>query len=158
VPIVTLRKHQGGRYYRVSACHIVRGYISTSSAAFVDSQSSSQSSGGSPSDSESVDLAAISSAFKRKATLPLMGSQRPQKIARTDASHHLGRSTKETEATSRTQGSPESRSTTTSPISTKRRKVLLPRNRGPLPSLIPPRTGTFAISSRSGCQCILVPS
>lgn len=138
---------------------IVRGYISTSSA-FVDSQSSSQSSGRSPSNPESVDLAVIDFSSKRKAALSPVISQRPQKIARTDTSHHPGMSVKETEATSRTQHTFESRSTTTSPISTKRkrRKVLLPRNRETLHPLFAPLTGTFTISSPSSCRHILVSS
>jgi hypothetical protein len=138
---------------------IVRGHISTSSA-FVDSQASSQSSGRSPSDSESVDLAVIGSSSKRKAPLSPMGLQRPEKITRTDTSHHPGMSVKETEATSRTQGTFESRPTTTSPISArrKRRKVLLPRNREALHPLFAPLTGTFTISSLSSCRHMLVSS
>jgi hypothetical protein len=134
---------------------IVRGCISTP-RAFVDPQSSSHSSGRSPSDSESVDLAAIGSSSKRKAAFPLVGLQRPQKIARTDTSHHPGRSAKETEANSRTYVVLEPRSTTISPISTKRkrRKVLLPRYREALRSL----TGTFTISSTSNCRHMLVSS
>ena len=137
----------------------VRGYISTSSA-FVDSQSSSRSSGIGPSDSESVDIAVIGSSSKRKAALSPMGSQRPQKIARTDASRHPGRSMKETEATRRTRDTFESRSITTSPISPKRkrRKVMLPQNREALQRLIAPHTGTFTISLLSSCRHILVSS
>jgi hypothetical protein len=122
---------------------IMRGYFSTSSA-FVDSPSSPQSNGRGSSDSESVDLAVTGSSSKRKAALSPVGSQRPQKIARTNASYHPGESVKETKATSRTQDLFESRSTT-SPISTrrKRRKVLLPRNRVALHPFITPFTGTF---------------
>ncbi|KAI0283671.1 hypothetical protein BGY98DRAFT_685229 [Russula aff. rugulosa BPL654] len=107
-----------------------------------DLQSSSQSSRRSPSDSQSVDIVAIGSSSKRKAAFPSMGSQRHQKIARTDTSHYPGRSIKETEATSRTRDTFESRSTTTSPISTKRkrRKVILPQNREALQRLIAPLT------------------
>lgn len=136
---------------------IVRGCISTSSAV-VDSQPSSQSSGRGSSDSEGVDLAINGSSSKRKAALAPMGSQRPQKIAHTDTSHHPGRSVKETEATSRTQDTFGSRSTTTSAISTKRRKVLLPRNREALHSLFTPLTGTFTTSPLSSCRHILVSS
>ncbi len=139
---------------------IVRGYISTSST-FVDSQSSSQSSGRSPSDSESMDLAVIGSSYKRKAALPAMGyHQRPPKIARTDTSHHPGRSMDETEATPRTRATFELRSTTTSPISTKkkRRKVLLPQNREALHRFMVPLAGTFMISSLSNCRHMLVSS
>jgi len=132
-------------------------YISTSSA-FVDSQSSSQSSGISLLDSENVDLAVIGSPSKRKAASPPMGSQRSPKIARTDTYHHPGMSMKEAGATLRAQGTSEPRSTTTSPISSKRRKVLLPRNRESLHSLITTRNGTFTILSSSGCRCILVSS
>lgn len=127
---------------------IVQGYISTSSA-FVDSQSSSHSSDRSPADSEGVDFAVNGTSSKRKAALPPLGSQRLQKIARTDTSYHPGRSVKETEVPSRTQNTYESRSTTTSPISGKRRKVLLPRNRETLHSLISPRTSTSTTSSLS---------
>ena len=127
---------------------------------FVDSQSLSQSSGGSPSDSEGVDLAVIGPSFKRKAAFSPMGSQRPPKIARTDASHRPGRSMDETEATSRIQATFRLRSTTTSPISTKkkRRKVLLPQNREALHRLIAPRTGTFTISSPSSQRHMIVSS
>jgi len=133
---------------------IARGYISTSSAA-VDSQPSSQSSGRGSSDSEGVDLAVNGSSSKRKAALAPMGSQRPQKITRTDTSHHPGRSVKETEAT---QDTFESRSTTTPAISMKRRKVLLPRNREALHSLFTPLTGTFTTSPLSSCRHMLVSS
>jgi hypothetical protein len=125
---------------------IVRGYISTSSA-FVESQSSSQSSGRSLSNSERVDLPVIDLSSKRKAASSPMISQRPQKIARTDTSHHPGMPVKETEATSRTQHTFESRSTTASLISTirKRKKVLLPRNREAQHPLFAHLTGTFTI-------------
>lgn len=136
---------------------VVQGYVSTSSV-FVDSQSSSHSSDRSPSDSEGVDPAIIGASSKRKAAFSPLGSQRLQKVARTDTSHHPGRSVKETEATSRTQNTYESRSTTTSPISRKRRKVLLPQNRETLHSLITPRTSTFTISSLSSYRLILVSS
>lgn len=132
--------------------HCTRLHLNIS--VFVDLQSSSQSSRRSPSDSQSVDIVAIGSSSKRKAAFPSMGSQRPQKIARTDTSHYPGRSIKETEATSRTRDTFESRSTTTSPISTKRkrRKVILPQNREVLQRLIAPLTGMFTISSLSSCQ------
>ena len=156
---MSLQRYQDGRYYRVSVSCIVRGYISTSSA-FVDSQSSSQSNGRSSSHSESVDLAVIGSSSKRKAVLSPGVSQRPQKIARTDTSHRSGMSVKETEASSRTQDTFGSRSTTTSPIYTKRkrRKVLLPRNREALHPSFAPLTGTFTISSLSSCRHMLVSS
>lgn len=123
---------------------IIRGYISTSNAS-VDSQSSSQSNGRGSSNSESANLAAIGSSSKRKTALSPVGSQRLSKIARTDTSHHPGRSVRETEAPPRTQDAFESRPTTTSPNSTKRqrRKVLLPRNREGLYPFITPFTGTF---------------
>jgi hypothetical protein len=138
---------------------ITRGYFSTSSA-FVDSQSSSQSNGRGSSDPESVELAVIGSSSKRKAAFSPAGSQRPQKIARTDTSHHPGRSVKETEAISRTQDAFQSRSTTTSPMSRmiKRRKVLLPRNRETLHPFIAPFTGTFTMSSLSSCRHMFVSS
>jgi hypothetical protein len=65
----------------------------------------------------------------------------------------------EPEATPRTRDTFESRSTTTSPISTKkkRRKVML-QNREALQRLIAPLTGTFMISSLSSCQHMLVSS
>jgi len=138
---------------------IVQSYISTSSV-FVDSQSSSQSSGRSPSNPESVDLAVIGSSSKRKAALSPAGSQQSQKFARTDTSRHPGRSMRETEATSRTHDAFESRSTTTSPTfpRRKRRKVLLPRNRETLHPFVVPLTGTFTIPSLNSCRQMPVSS
>ena len=123
---------------------IIQGYFSTSSA-FIDSQPSSQSNGRGSSGSESMVFAVNGSSSKRKAALSPVGSQRLPKIARTDTSHQPGRPVRETEAPPRTQDAFVSRSTTTSPTSTKRkrRKVLLPRNREALHPFITPRTGTF---------------
>lgn len=138
---------------------IVQDHISTS-RTFVDSQSSSQSSGRSSPHSESMDLGVIGFSSKRKTALSPVGTQRPPKIARTDTSHHPGMSVNETEVASRTQDTFEFRSTTTSPISTKRkrRKVLLPRYREALHPLFAPLTGTFTTSSLSSCRHMLVSS
>jgi hypothetical protein len=121
---------------------------SLTSSVFVASQSSSSPSSRSISDLGEVDLTLIGSLSKRKAALPPAGSQRPLKFPRTDTSHHPGRSMNEVEATSRTQGPFESRANPTSP---KKRKVLLTRNRELLHSLSKSGSGTFTISSLSGC-------
>ena len=124
---------------------------------FVDSSPSSRRD---PPGSQSADLAVTGSSSKRKAALPSSESRRPQKIARTDGSHHPGRSMMEPEATPRTRDTFEVRSTTTSPVSPKRkrRKVMLPQNRDLLQRLLAPPSGTFTISSPSGSRHMLVSS
>jgi hypothetical protein len=139
------------------ASRSVRGYSFLTPSAFLVSQSSSSSSNRSPSDLEGVDIAVIGSLSKRKAALLPAGSQRTQKVARTDTTHRPGRSMKETEATSRTQGAFESRASTTSPIAKKkRRRVSLMQNRELMRSILKPGPGTFTISSLSGCRDMLV--
>lgn len=123
------------------------------SVAFVVSQSSSASSGGSASNLEGVDIGSLS---KRKAGLLPAGFQRAQKVARTDATRRPGRSMKETETMSRTQHAFESRASTTSPISKKKGKVPLTRNGELVHSLLKPGSGTFTTSLLSGCRDLLV--
>jgi hypothetical protein len=140
-------------------CIVFRaGYISLTSSAFVASasQSSSPSTSNRVSVLEDVDLAIVGSLSRRKVVLSPAGSQWPQKFVRTDTSHRPGRSIKATEATPRTQGDFKRRASTTSPITVKKRKVLLAPNREPLHSLPKSGSGTFIISSPSDCREMLV--
>ncbi|KAI0001377.1 hypothetical protein BJV74DRAFT_95738 [Russula compacta] len=105
-----------------------------------DPKSSSPSRSGGSSDSEDVDLSPITPISKRKATVPPVGSLRPQKSARPDTSRLPGMTVTETEESPRMQSAFVSRASVASPI-TKKRKVLLTRNHELLHSLLKPGSG-----------------
>lgn len=134
------------------------GFISLTSSAFIASasQSSSPSTSNRVSVLEDADLAIVSSLSRRKAGFSPAGSQWPQKFARTDTSHRPGRSIKATEGTPRTQGSFKRRASTTSPITVKKRKVLLGSSRESTRLLPKSGSGTSIISSRVNRREMLV--
>lgn len=152
--IVSLQQCQDGRHCRVIVHRASCCYILTSSP-FVVSQSSSSSSTKNPSDLEGVNLTALGSISKRKAGLLPAGSQRAQKVARTNTTHRPGRSMKETEATSRMHDAFKYCASTTSPTSRKKGKVSLTRNDELVHSLLKPNSSTSTISSLSGCRDVL---
>jgi len=141
--------HFSSRCYPSSMCAHRAPSTIPRSDVLSDVVPSSSPSSRSPSDSEGVDIAPISSFSKRKASLSPKGSRHPQKFARTDTSHRLGMTVTGTKSTSLIKDGFESRPSAASVPSRKRKRVLLPRNRELVHSLLRSGSGD---SKRSNGQ------
>ncbi|KAI0302569.1 hypothetical protein BC826DRAFT_421263 [Russula brevipes] len=121
----------------------------------LDSQPSSPSGSRNSSDSErAAGLSSLNN--KRKAALPPATSLRPQKFARKETSRHPGMTVTEPEAVSRTKGAFRPLPSAASPITTKKKKVQLTRNRELLHSLLKPGSGIRGGAMPNPCRAMRV--